>query len=219
MRKVILATPTYDHSVDVYYHHSVIETIKVCAENGIDVRPLSWPGEALVQHARNALSSVVVADHSVSDVFWVDSDQEWLPEQFMRLLSHPVDVVAAAYRKKTDDREQYTVRASTIEILPNGLWKVDSVGTGFLRVSRKAMQAAWEQSDPYQHSDGTNHRMVFDVGVVDGRLWGEDTIFCARLATCGFPIHVDPTFTVGHNGYKRYKGDFGEYIAKLKVKD
>ena len=56
--------------------------------------------------------------------------------------------------------------------------------------------------------------MVFDIQVVDGRLFGEDTVFCAKLTDAGYQVWLDPSFTVGHNGYKRYCGNVMAWLDR-----
>lgn len=216
-RRVMLATPAYDGRVEVGYTHALVQSIKLCASKGVELHPVWWPGEALVQHARNMLVQLAL-DAKVDDMVFVDADQEWEPAQMLSLLAHAVDVVGAPVRKKTDAAEEYNVRANSpnCRIDPrSGLWIVDAVGTGFLRVSHSALLAIWELSPPYQK--GTQQcRMVFDLKVIDGQLWGEDTLFCARLTELGFPIHLDPSFTVAHIGAKKYTGDFAAWVKKLR---
>ena len=210
--KVGLLTPAdLSHKVDVYYHHSVVDTIKLCASHGIDVVPLSWPGEALVQHARNAL--VEIALQSDADQFmWVDADQEWLPSQFLRLLQHPVDVVGATYRKK-QDKEEYTFLAGPSTEVKGGLLAIHAMGTGFLKVSKRALRDVWNASEPYEKNDD-HFRMVFDVQIIEGLMFGEDVVFCAKLEDAGYQVWLDPSFTVGHNGYKRYRGDVAAWLNR-----
>lgn len=212
MQKVLILTPAdLSHKVDVHYHHSVIDTIKFCAGRGIDVAPISWPGEALVQHARNALAREAILAKATS-IVWIDADQEWTPEQFVRLLSHPVDVVGATYPKK-QDREEYTFLAPPEAEERGGLLKVHSCATGFLRVSPKALWDVLEASEPYLKND-EQFRMLFDIQIVEGRLFGEDTVFSAKLTDAGYDIWLDPSFTVGHNGYKRYQGDVQAWLDR-----
>ena len=213
MKRVAILTPSYDCTVDAYFHHSVIDTVKACVGHGIDVVPLTWPGEALVQHGRNALVKLGLSAPDISDFFWIDADQEWTPQQFLAILGHPVDVVGGTYRKRTDEKEEYTVRAGVLKQDANGLCEVDGLGCGFLKVSRKALEAAYNAAESYENN-GQQWKMVFDVRVMSGRLWGEDTIFCLKLAGLGFPVYLDPAVTVGHNGYKRYRGDFIAYIGR-----
>lgn len=217
-KQVMLGTPAYDGRVDVGYTYSLVQSIQACADKGIALHPVWWPGEALVQHARNMLVKMAL-EANVEALLFADADQEWAPEEALALLSHPVDVVGAPVRKKTDDKELYNVRSKT-PFMPvdkqSGLWIVDGIGTGFLKLSRKALVDLWKQSEPYDHN-GVSVRMVFDVGVVDGRLMGEDTYMCEKLTALGYRIHLDPRFVVTHNGTKKFKGDFRAYIARLQA--
>ena len=137
----------------------------------------------------------------------------------MRLFKHDVDVIGAAYRKKTDDQELYTVH-TTMPIpvdIKTGLWMVDGLGTGFLRLSRKAMLALWDASEEYTN-EGKLSRWIFDVCPVNGVLKGEDMIACAKLRELGFKIYLDPTFTPIHIGIKKYFGNFATYVDLVQQK-
>lgn len=212
---VAILCPAHSVSVDAYYHHSVINTIKAGFKQGIDVCELTWPGEALVQHARNALVELALKDARKFENFvWIDSDQEFTPRQFLALLDHDVDVVGGTYRKKQDE-EAYEVRVSEVTEI-GGLWKVMGLGTGFLKVSREALETVYRHSEVYENK-GQKFRAVFEVPIINGRLYGEDTIFCEKLQAAGFDIYLDPSVTVGHNGHKRYKGDFQAFIDRIKT--
>lgn len=215
MRRVLIATPSHDGAVDVEYADSLIRTIKLGAQRQIDVLHVFVPGDALICRARNYLLSIALAG-KFDDVLFIDADQAWEPEQAISLLSYPVDVVGAPVRKKQDD-EAYNVRAPSPGIpidSRTGLWIVESVGTGFIRLSRRAIEALWEMSPEYTDS-GRVSRMVFDLAIIDGQLWGEDTVMCAKLREAGIRVHVDPSFTVTHIGRKRYEGDFRSFVERL----
>lgn len=213
-RRVMLATPAYDGRVEVAYTNSLVQSLRTAS--GWDLFPVWWPGEALVQHARNMLALIALeAEPHIDDIVFVDADQSWTPETLGQLLAHPADVVGAPVRKKSDD-ETYNVRASNLDCPPTGLWKVTGIGTGFLRVSRRALQAAWDMSQPYRKGDQES-RMLFDVQIaIDGQLIGEDMILCEKLSQAGFSIYVDPSLSVGHIGTKNYTGNFAEWLERFK---
>ena len=210
----MLATPAYDFKADVYYIDSLVQTIRLCAQTGIEVHPVFWPGEALLVHARNALVRLAL-NAKVDAILFVDADQQWDPQAALRLLAQPVDVVGCPVRKKSD-REDYNVKAMNGRLIVDdrGLIEVEAIGTGFLKVSQKAMHKAWSFSDAYDHN-GEEFRMVFQCEVIDGRLVGEDILFCKRLATWGHQIYLDPSHTITHNGMKQYAGNFMEWARTL----
>ena len=217
-RRVLIATPAHDHKTHAIFTHAYGETIRLGCQTGIDIRGVFWPGEALVQTARNEIVKLAL-EHAFDDLVFIDSDQGWKPDCVMRLLAYPVDCVGGAVVKKAD-AESYNVRAAKRPIprCPStGLLRLD-VGTGFLRLSRKALQALWEGSEAYCDDWGKTLRWVFDVRPVNGRLVSEDMTVCAKLAAAGIEVHVDPAITCDHAGTKVWKGDFAKWLAAEAVK-
>jgi len=215
MRQVMIGTPCYDGKVDCRYADSLANTIKA-AGTGLNICPVYMPYDALIQRSRNDLLKIAV-ETGVDDLIFIDSDQAWRPDWFFRLLAHPVDVVGGAVPKKSDT-EQYNVRSVKFPIpvdAATGLLVVDGVGTGFLRLSKRALQAVWLASPAYDDG-GKASRMAFDVRIIDGRLYSEDTVFCESLKALGFQIHVDPTITCAHVGTKVWGGDFAGYLARIR---
>ncbi len=217
MRRVLLGTPCFDGRPDAWYMHSVIQTIKVCAVRGIEIVPILMSYDAMVQRARNDLVKLAL-ERGFDDLLFIDADEEWDPLWALALIEHDVDVVGGAVRKKTDDAELYNVRAAS-PFIPverrTGLWLVDGIGTGFLRLSKRALQALWESAEPYR-DNGSECRMVFNVAIVNGDLVSEDTFMCNTLKAAGFNIYLDPSFTVTHIGPKKFKGDFLTWVTLLQ---
>lgn len=220
-RKVLLGTPCYDGKPEAWYMHCVTQTIKAGAARGIDITPILMSYDAMIQRARNDLLKLAL-DTGVNDLLFIDADEVWEPAWTLKLLQHDVDVVGAAVRKKTDDAELYNVRAASPFIpvdIKTGLWTVDGIGTGFLRLSRKALQALWDSAEADEYEDnGKINRMVFNVAVVNRRLVSEDNFMCNRLTAAGFKIYLDPSFTIAHIGPKRYTGDFLAWITAMQRK-
>lgn len=218
IRKVLIGTPCYDGRIDVWYANSVRRTEQLLAKHCIESSVVYLSYDALVQRARNDLVRIA-KEGGFDDLLFIDSDMEWEPEWVLALLNHDVDVVGAAYRKKTDEMEMYTVKAS----LPmpvdmkTGLWIVDGIGTGFLRLSRLALKLLWDASEEYEN-EGRKCRWIFDVCVLNHRLVSEDNIMCEKLRQLGVNVHLDPSFTPTHIGTKKYQGNFQSYVAALMDK-
>ena len=217
IRKVLIGTPCFDGRVDAWYAHSLVETIKLCAARDVVVFPIFQSYDSLLQRARNDLVQTAVEDQ-FDDLFFIDSDQGWEPEWFFELLGHEVDVVGAPVRLKADDIEAYNVKSSVFPIPVDprtGLWIVESVGTGFLRMSRNAFTDLWTKSEEYRIDSGKVARWVFDLRPVDGRLVGEDVALCKRLREEGFNVFLDPRMNPSHVGIKKWTGDFGDWIMRV----
>lgn len=68
--------------------------------------------------------------------------------------------------------------------------QVDVVGTGLMAIHRSVFYALSEKFEP--------PTPWFAEVAMHGAQMGEDVTFCARVASLGFPILLDPTITAGH---------------------
>lgn len=212
-RKVLIATPAHDGRLDVWYTTSLVNSVRIAQENGIFLHPVFMSYDALVQRARNDLFRLAVEDN-FDDIIWIDSDLEWNPQWIMELLSSDKDVIGGTYRKKTDDKELYTVKIKSLE-LKNNLLKVDGLGLGFVKMSKKAFMTLWESSEIYQNEEREG-RMVCDIGIVDGKLVSEDNMVFNKLKQCGFDIWLDVNMTCCHIGSKKFYGNVDKYLQRFK---
>lgn len=213
MRKVMIGTPCYDGRLDVWYTNSLVNTIKLSYEKGVEIIPMWVSFDALIQRARNDTIQIAL-EAGVDDLIWIDSDIEWEPEWFFKLLEYPVDVVGGTYRKK-GDKEEYVYRASTNSQPDSatGLIETTGLGTGFVRMSKSAMQYLWNTSKPYiDPKDNKERRMIFDVVIENGRLVSEDIKAFFKLAEGGFKTWMDPNMTCNHIGPYKFKGDYQQWV-------
>lgn len=216
-RRVLIGTPCYDGKVDVWYANSMLDTVKMGLQLNIEVFPIYLSYDALIQRARNDLVALAL-QLDCDDLVFIDSDIEWHAEDFYKLLSYPVDVVGGTYPKK-GDAEMYVAKVldSTRRPDQNGLIEAEGLGTGFLRLSRKALNYLWESSVPYEEKDsGKIRRWIFDVIVHEGELYSEDIYVCERLREGGIKIYLDPKITCNHVGMKKYTGNFETWYNKLQ---
>ena len=209
--KVLIATPAHDGRLDVWYTTSLVNSVRIAQENGIFLHPVFMSYDALVQRARNDLFRLGL-DYDA--VIWIDADLEWHPLWIMELLKSEKDVIGGTYRKKTDDAEMYTVKTQNLET-EDRLIKVEGLGLGFVKMSKKAVMALWESSEPYQN-EGREGRMVCDIKIVDGQLVSEDNVVMSKLKDLGFDIWLDPRMTCVHIGTKKFYGNFDEFAKQLR---
>lgn len=216
-RKVMIATPSYDGKVGVLYADAMLNSVLLGLQHGVRIVPVYFPYEALLPVARNYLLSLAVASDDITDIVWIDADMVWTPDQFVRLLSHNVDVVGGVVPKKSDKLE-WNVKAlrGAVKVDGNGLAEVAAVGTGFLRMRRKAFMALSKRGASYRHN-GQLMRMAFDIAIKNGDLMSEDTHACDKLAGLGFPIYIDVNITAGHTGAKTWTADFATWLSQIKA--
>jgi glycosyltransferase involved in cell wall biosynthesis len=214
----MIATPTYDGRLDAYYVNSLTNTLQEARERGITVVPIYITNDALIQRARNDLMAIAYKN-DFDDVIFIDSDIEWEPMWFFKLLKYNKDVVGGTYRKKNDTNELYVIKAlpNNVNIVdgPTGLIKVSGLGTGFLRLNRKAIAHLWNTSAEYNDDTNNKFRMIFDITILDGKLQSEDINMCQKLINGGFDIWLDPRMCCNHIGTKKYEGNFINWYTKI----
>jgi len=214
LRKVLIGTPAHDGRVDVWYCNSLVNTIRLAMEKGILVVPVYMSYDSLVQRARNDLVRLAL-EEKFDDLIFIDSDQEWNPEWIFSLLDRPEQVIGATVVKKSDT-PMFNVKAlpEGLKQLENGLMEVESIGTGFLKIGRQALENVWEISPEYTN-EGKICRMVFDVQLIDGELVSEDNVFCRKWRKLNEKVYIDPTMTCNHIGVKKYSGNFLAFLNKV----
>lgn len=219
MRRVTIASPSYDGKVVCDYAITIAEIFSRAKTRDIDVSLTFWMGEALLQKARNNLFCDAY-DRGFDDLVFFDCDQALdNPEAFFDLLNHPVDVVGIPVPMKVDE-ERYNIRPEETgqhTYDPHlKLLEVENIGTGLMRLSRKAMQSLWDNSASYSDG-GKDRKLICDVQIIDGGIISEDIQICKKLNDAGFKIYADINYTCTHFGTKKFTGNFKTHYLKAFV--
>ena len=167
-------------------------------------------GCSLIHKARNELFRIAY-ETEVDDLIFIDSDQAWTQKDFGNLISPTVDVIGGPVVSK-NDLVHYNVKTFDPHFqLFHGLIDARGVGTGFLRISKRAIKMMWDAAPKY-YADGIENASVFETKVVDGQFMGEDIEFCNKWRAMGEKVYVHPDISVSHIGKKKWSGDFKEYV-------
>jgi hypothetical protein len=220
-RRIAILCPSYDGKVvcDFSVTMAVIFQRAARERPELELNLSFWMGEALLQKARSNLFCDAY-DSGFDDIVFIDADQGFNAQAFFDLIDHKVDVVGVPVPMKVDE-ERYNIRPeATTKHKWNSdlkLLEVECIGTGFLRLSRKAMQILWDKGTPYNESKP--RRLICDVQIIDGGMISEDVQLCKKLTDEGLKIYVDIKHTCDHFGTKRYKGDYQEHYAMSMIED
>ncbi len=145
-------------------------------------------------------------------LFWIDSDQVWTPDDFLRMLalSTKYDIVGAAYPVKKDGPTIFYVNAGPVEELSSnehGLIPINGLGLGFTIIDRKACERLAAQAPRVIDLDGREMAEVFRVDkTAAGHRRTEDIAFFNDLQALGYDIWCDPTIELGHVGEREWRG-------------
>jgi hypothetical protein len=213
--KLLVAVPAYSGAVTVDTVRSLLQEQTVAAAAEIELRAVFLPGCSLITMARNQLAQDFI-DSDCDKLVFVDSDVSWEAGSILKLAMHDVDFVGGAYRFK-DEAEGYPVEWANPggELwAENGLLEVASVPGGFMCLTRdvfsKLREAYPDRGYTHQTFSGFAY---FDAPFEGGRLYGEDTHFCALWRRAGGRVWLDPELSLTHHGGNpSYAGHIGNFL-------
>jgi hypothetical protein len=216
LRRVLVGTPALDGRVDAWYADSLFDSIKHGLYAGINIIPSILHNESILPQARNELIHSAYI-HEVESLVFIDSDQQWAPQALLDLVNSPYDVHGLPVINKSDETEAYNVRLldpGNVQSDDAGNIVANGIGTGFLKLSRKAIMTLCESSRVLEFR-GKRLPMVCEYGEANGEFVSEDFLLCRKLTDLGFEVWVGTQHTVSHRGTKTWHGDFAEFFAKL----
>lgn len=224
-RQVFLAIPSYSQKVSIATSHSLMNSIQEIASIGATIHVETLCNDALIARARNTLFAMAY-ERGYDDLIFLDDDLGWEQGAMKRLLQHPVECVGGLYPIRREGEEylfRWDVTKGSAQIDPDtGLLEVDSIPTGFLRLTKSCIRKMIEGYKEREYLDDSRTPKsawaVFDCMFVPdeqgkdrGRYWGEDFVFCQRWRHIGGRVWCDPWLKFKHVGEKAFTGCFGTY--------
>ena len=210
MKKILIATPCLNQKVDAYFVDSLCESIRLGMKENFYIKCTFLANESILPMARNELINLAYVQDYDGMVF-IDDDEKWDPAVLIKILKSNKDVITVPVVNKQDINVSYNVffkDNKNLEIDPiDGYIKAIKTGTGFLKLSRKAISDLWNSnSEVFFRNKTLKH--VFDYGIINGDFVGEDVNLSMKLQELGYTIWVFPEYTVEHIGNKIYTGNF-----------
>lgn len=198
---------------------------------------------SVVHWVRNQLLAMLYESKAPFDyVLFMDDDMVPAPEALSILLDRKVDVIGAVCTVRQDpplpNARHYNPTAKcfqTADIDRPGIWKVGAIGTGFMLISKKALDDIGEYTLSQRYwikNMGMSPEFAKEREIAErkraaednNKFWfeflkspagagevGEDISFCIKAAECGYEIYADSTAQVGHIG--NYPFSLGDYWA------
>jgi hypothetical protein len=215
VQKAFIAIPTHDGNVKA----ATCASLMHFAGQGSGFEVHFRANDSLLPQARNVLLATFMAS-DCTDLVFVDADVAWQPGMLSRLLSHPVDFVAGAYRYKREPEEypmQWLPKPMLIADPDTGLLEVASVPFGFVRLSRscceRLIEAHKDRTFAVADTPDLKCWCVFDLEYRDGQYHGEDYVFCRRWRELGGKVWLDPLLELTHiGGAQAYPGSIGRWL-------
>lgn len=219
-RKVYIAVPSTRDGVRIETMRSIVEgMVSIMNEGWAATLGESLEGVAPISQARN-LAVVRFLAGDWDDLILVDDDVAWQDGAMVRLLKHPVDVVAGAYPRRFEEMSfpvQWDDNKPELWADPKtGLLEVLGVAAGFLRITRSACERLIQAygEDWYHQFGAPDGKAValFDFVRRDHTAFSEDYTFCRKWREIGGKVWLDPELTFLHIGQKAFVGNCGDWL-------
>ena len=235
LMRVIIATPFYELKGFSPYISSLVETIRLLSQVGIQWRFMELSGDSYVHRARNTMCDLFLADPDATDLFFIDSDMAWNPEAFVKMCMLPDPIVGGSYPVKNaweawtsipklheeEGKNHYRGRE-----LGDGTALVEAqvLAGGFLRIKRHVLEAFkahfpnlwYRESSTDPKNPERRFTQYFASQAQDHQFYGEDHWFSNRMRDMGIPMMIYPNATISHFGVKGWMGNFDTYLKGQK---
>lgn len=216
--KLLIATPFYETKAFSPYVSSLMRTVALLHELGIEYDYWELSGDSYIDRARNTIANEFMKS-DFTHLLFIDSDMSWDLEGFGRMLQADVDVVGAGYPCKNNWDHFSCVLNCHADGRPivnsDGLLSAWGVPTGFMKIRRTVFErlAAAQPDNFYLESVGDEKMKRFNFF---GRIppMGEDISFCRRFADIGGELWVEPRITMGHYGVKKWEGNYHDFLTR-----
>lgn len=218
MKKVVFCCPFLVRPTDALIS-SLEASIPPIEAAGWDHAFVTEVGCPYISHARATLLRKAL-DAKADTIVFLDYDLSWHPEDLLRLIEHPGDVVAGTYRFKKDEEEYM----GAWEVLANARPKLNDDGSfvatrvpaGFLKVTKEAVDRFMRAYPSLIYGVSYNPSVdLFNHGAIDGTWYGEDMAFSKRWIDCGGEIVLIPDLDITHHSSDAaYPGNLHEFMLR-----
>lgn len=139
--RIALCIPCYDGRVHDAHMLSVVKTMRLARDAGIEIMTITGRGNAILPEVRNWCVAQALLNEC-DKVWFVDSDIAWdqCAEDVINMLVAPVDIVAGVHQKRNSFwNEKASLVVKWKNIPPDkdpetGLYAVNSVATAFVAI-------------------------------------------------------------------------------------
>lgn len=219
--KVVIATPSLAGPT-VPYTEALAGSAPLLDER-YDINFVQEIGSPYISAARATMLRKAM-DAQADVVVFIDYDLSWRPNDLVKLIETPGEVVAGTYRFKKDEIEYMGGwRTAPDDGVPIGIVEGDCirlqatrVPAGFLKVTKEAvdkfMRAYPELIYGPRYAAAVD---LFNHGAIDGVWYGEDYAFSKRWTEkCGDIWLVPDLSLTHHSADKAYPGNLHEFLMR-----
>lgn len=216
--KVVFCCPTVERPHEAFLK-SMEDSVPLLDAEGIDHSMVFEVGCPYISGARCTMLTKALEKNADIIVF-LDHDLSWRPEDLLRLIRTPGEVVSGTYRFKTDEHVSYMgVIDTDKDHIPlgrkDGCISANRVPAGFLKVTKEAVERFKHGYPDLCINDGIGVDL-FNHGAIKGTWFGEDYAFSKRWKELGGMIWLVPDLNLDHHSFNGnvFKGNFHEFMLR-----
>ncbi len=214
--KVIFCTPSLSGPTAPYIK-ALEDSIPLIVGAGWEEGYAQEIGNPYISAARANMTRKAL-DAKADVIVYIDYDLSWRPEDLLKLIETPGDVVAGTYRFKKAEEEYMGSTA----YMPNGqvagrrdgCLKAVNIPAGFLKVTRSAINKFMGAYPELVYGEPCNPSVdLFNHGAHKGVWYGEDYAFCRNWNDAGGEIWLIPDLNLDHHSKDEvFKGNYHRYL-------
>jgi hypothetical protein len=215
---VMVAIPAYTGTIHLGTMRSLMTDLMALQARGDEWTVHDECGNALIADAR----ALIVAQFLASDcdtLVFIDHDVAWEAGALLKLVDAPVDMVAGIYPQRRDPINYCVKWLNKDELWADpetGLLEVAGVPAGFMKLSRKQLEAMVEQypDTEFYVENAPNEKAwaLFADYRIGKHKMGEDYAFCRRWTDMGGKVWINPEIKMAHIGNKTFQGHLGNWL-------
>lgn len=251
--EIQIATPAFGGLYNDLYHRAMMATIGTLSSAGIPMHTSTVTNDSLVTRARNICVAMFLANPKATHLMFIDSDIGFRGDYIIKMLwdtmDKDIDVICGAYPKKAikwpsiiraikdghtdpktielhNDNFVINLAQQTLTLNNRGLLEVLDPGTGFMLITRKAIeklikaypQLKYENDVEAVNTKWADHLYaLFDTGIEGQgvlshikktkRYLSEDYFFARLCQKQNIKVWMDPRIHLQHQGSYVYAGD------------
>lgn len=217
--KVVFCWPTVN-APHPRFCESMEATEPLMKDAGYEVGFTFEKGNPYISGARATMLKKAITAKADYIVF-IDHDISWEPEDMLRLIKTPGDVVSGTYRTREVEpnymgRPLQDDAGKLTSMREDGCIEMACVPAGFLKITRKCVEEFMRGYPALCYGPPWDQAVdLFNHGAWKGLWWGEDYAFCRRWRDIGGKVWCVPNMTLGHHemnpGGREYRGNYHEY--------
>lgn len=207
--------PCYGGQITEPCFTSFLKFILIAQRVGLNWSLDTMVNESLVTRARNNLMAKMMTNQAATHFMFIDADIRFRAEDILAMLVTEKDVIGGLYPKKSLPIS-YVINVQPGTKIENGIFPVDTMGTGFMMFKRHVYEKLCEAHPECKYVDDVglgkqfepNMYSIFDTDIDEkGHYLSEDWLFCRRWAKLGGQIFAHAGVLLNHSGFYEFAGD------------